>query len=437
MKKLAFLLSLLLILSTLSACTTAKKPTDEPTETPGGTVFPALDVWDGTVAEGFAAGSGTEADPYLIATGAQLAYLAKSVNEGNAYSGKVIALAADVDLNDREWTPIGNGNAPFEGIFDGKGHVIQHLSILSPKVTEVTITTSTTFVSPFNFCGLFGCCGSVVISDLSIRSAVIALPDVREISGFYSGVLIGKVQSETGCTISRVCVSDAAIRINLGQSDKYNSNLLAVGGIIGYLDANTGEAPSPVHFDCLESTVQISFDCPKWDCSKNFGGICGMLYNKKGFECTNFFSNLTVDLIAHDEGNCNKSYIGAFGSLSNISKAYLANGYSKVVSNELPLGNYFGNHFYRTANAMIGYIPLGKIDKEVVFSFENLFGCVLPSEKAAFAEPFYSLYLISDLEPSGATVIEKNCVACDALPENHGLDPAVWDLTDLANPKLK
>ena len=71
MKKIVFLLSLLLILTTASGCVTAKKPagdtTEQTTEKPDDTVYPP-DVWDGTVAEGFAAGSGTEADPYLIAT---------------------------------------------------------------------------------------------------------------------------------------------------------------------------------------------------------------------------------------------------------------------------------------------------------------------------------------------------------------------------------
>lgn len=62
------------------------------------------DQWDGSIAEGFAGGSGAEGDPYLIYTAAQLAYLAKSVNEGNSYKGKYILLANDLCLNDETFT---------------------------------------------------------------------------------------------------------------------------------------------------------------------------------------------------------------------------------------------------------------------------------------------------------------------------------------------
>lgn len=44
-------------------------------------------IWSGTVATGFAGGTGTETEPYLIATGEQLAYLAQTVNNGNTYAG--------------------------------------------------------------------------------------------------------------------------------------------------------------------------------------------------------------------------------------------------------------------------------------------------------------------------------------------------------------
>ena len=39
-------------------------------------------VWDGTIASGFAGGDGTQNDPFQIETAAQLAHFAKTVNEG-------------------------------------------------------------------------------------------------------------------------------------------------------------------------------------------------------------------------------------------------------------------------------------------------------------------------------------------------------------------
>lgn len=43
-------------------------------------------VWDGT-AKAWTKGSGTEADPYLIETGENLAYLAETVTAGETYEG--------------------------------------------------------------------------------------------------------------------------------------------------------------------------------------------------------------------------------------------------------------------------------------------------------------------------------------------------------------
>ena len=65
-------------------------------------------AWDGTVAEDFAGGDGSEGSPIKIANAKQLAYFEKQVNGGENYEGKYIKLTADIDLGGREWTPIGS-----------------------------------------------------------------------------------------------------------------------------------------------------------------------------------------------------------------------------------------------------------------------------------------------------------------------------------------
>ena len=42
-------------------------------------------TWDGSIATAFEGGNGTADDPYQIATGAELAYLANNVNAGENY----------------------------------------------------------------------------------------------------------------------------------------------------------------------------------------------------------------------------------------------------------------------------------------------------------------------------------------------------------------
>ncbi len=99
----------------------------------------ALDVWDGT-ASPWTHGTGVSSDPYLIETAENLAYLAQKVNEGYQAQGMEVfrytyfLLTDDLDLNNINWTPIGNVNMNmngyyFAGIFDGWYHNIDHLKI--------------------------------------------------------------------------------------------------------------------------------------------------------------------------------------------------------------------------------------------------------------------------------------------------------------------
>lgn len=101
-------------------------------------------IWDGSIASAFAGGTGTAENPYQIATGAQLAYLASSVNSGETYAGKNFVLTADIDLNGLPWTPIANAFSDalfggsdyriFAGNLDGQGYTVSNVAIGSEKV---------------------------------------------------------------------------------------------------------------------------------------------------------------------------------------------------------------------------------------------------------------------------------------------------------------
>lgn len=119
-------------------------------------------IWDGSVAEAFAGGSGTESDPYIITNGAQLALAitqsgtttqtvtdedgtetAETVNE--AYYGSYYKITKDIYLNDPEaidwknanggsysglnsWYRWNNGSGEnFAGTIDGAGHTVYGL----------------------------------------------------------------------------------------------------------------------------------------------------------------------------------------------------------------------------------------------------------------------------------------------------------------------
>ena len=119
-KTLAFILTFAMLLS--AVITAAAVPATA-----------ASGVWDGTIAEGYAGGTGTRTDPFLISNGSQLA---KMVNDGNDTAGKFYKLTGDIYLNDtsdsawkdnnpREWyTYASNGSKYFQGSFDGDGHTV-------------------------------------------------------------------------------------------------------------------------------------------------------------------------------------------------------------------------------------------------------------------------------------------------------------------------
>ena len=100
-----------------------------------------IDVWDGTIATGYASGEGTIDDPYIIETPEQLALMAigTTYNEGKNIKDKYYKLTTDIYLNDTtnaNWkdnipTPwlIGKSDSAlfFTGNLDGDGHTIRGL----------------------------------------------------------------------------------------------------------------------------------------------------------------------------------------------------------------------------------------------------------------------------------------------------------------------
>lgn len=99
----------------------------------------AANIWDGS-SEPWTEGDGSRYNPYRIETAANLAYLAEKVNEGyqspgqGVFEGQFFLLTDDLDLNNLNWTPIGNVDYSmngfyFAGFFDGGFHRIENLNI--------------------------------------------------------------------------------------------------------------------------------------------------------------------------------------------------------------------------------------------------------------------------------------------------------------------
>lgn len=114
---------------------------------------PEENKWDGST-KTQPSGSGTKADPYLIGTGAELAWFANRVN-----SGKITLcakLTADIDLNGHPWTPIGTAAKSYQGMFDGCNSIVHGLHI-----------------SNESYAGLFGVIGkSGIVEHLKVAGTI-------------------------------------------------------------------------------------------------------------------------------------------------------------------------------------------------------------------------------------------------------------------------
>jgi hypothetical protein len=225
----------------------------------------ASPLWDGTTAASFAGGTGTAADPYLISTGAQLAYLAQSVNTGTNYAGKYIKLTQDILLNamnadgtfvsssPKQFTSIGNGSSKsFQGNFDGDGH----------KVIGLYINKSW-----INYAGLFGYAGAgSMIRDFSISGSVAGGNYSGGVAGYTDGII-------TGCAVSCTLTTSwtdyqGGVAGYAGAASEINNCTFSgavagsdyVGGAAGYLSGKiTG---------CSINGVTVTGDT-------NVGGVAG------------------------------------------------------------------------------------------------------------------------------------------------------------------
>ena len=179
-------------------------------------------VWDGTVATSFASGTGTEADPYIIETPSQLAY----VND-HCYSnpGSYYKLVNDLDLANEEWEPIGG----FEGNFNGNNCKIKNL------------------VCESEMAGLFSSTTNACIDGLTIESGSLTAPTNASFS--YVGGIVGYAES----TVISNCENYATVYAKGEDSN--------AGGIVGYLDGYNSSVENVRNYGAINSMCARRRDC--------------------------------------------------------------------------------------------------------------------------------------------------------------------------------
>lgn len=278
-----------------------------------------VDTWDGTtIADKFAAGDGTQGNPFQIETATQLAYFAKTVNEGEAYLHKYIVLTADIDLANKEWTPIGNYSNPFKGNFNGDNHTVTGMQI-SGELDRVglfgecikfnvnsaikNITVKDSVICGINFVGaIVGYAEGINIENCrSIGNTINGKTDVGGICGKIGGYSVGKVSQcyNSSKVTGRVRVGGIAGMGGIAENCLNTGEIMiidkayqsACGGIFGIFDDTTASA-----------SITACVNLGKVSGGESFGGIVGRTDSESTGHISNCYYNMDAITGGFDAG---------------------------------------------------------------------------------------------------------------------------------------
>ena len=261
-----------------------------------------VDTWDGTaIADGFAAGEGTQDNPFQIETAAELAYFAKNVNAGNWYDGEYIVLKNDLDLNNQEWTPIGNARKPFKGNFDGNNHTVTGMKISGA----------------LDCVGLFGGCTRYNV-DSAIKNITVKNSDIH--GEKFVGAIVGRAEE-----INIENCRSIGNTIN-GETD--------VGGICGKIGGYSG------------GKVSQCYNSSKVTGGGRVGGIAGM-----GSIAENCLNTGEITIIREAYRSACGGIFGIFGDATTSARVTACVNLGKVSG-----GESFGGIVGKTETSSTGHI---------------------------------------------------------------------------------
>ena len=290
------------------------------------TVFAASPegVWTDNAASNFAGGTGTENDPYQIATAEQLAYLAVKANEGTLHSlGDYYILINNIDLSDHRWVPIGRGTSIeskyFDGYFNGMGKTITGLYV--DESTDGYLA------------GLFGLLTGQV-TDLTIEGAYVKTAGSNSSAGILAGKIFNSGTKVTNCHVSGTVEGDVSAGGLAGYASytefkdcSAKAEVSATGNNIGGF---IGEGFATSFSDCTaEGSVTGSWCC---------GGFAGLIWcNAQAERCS-----ADVDVTASDWNT--GGFVGFIEQNTTISKCVALGDVSNpITGTTTKLGGFVGS----------------------------------------------------------------------------------------------
>jgi len=304
------------------------------------------------IASGFAGGTGTKNDPYLIETKDQL-------DNVRNYLDAHFKMIADIEFTDADfaeggdfynngkgWEPIGiSESTAFTGVFDGNGHVIKNL-----------------YINKDNHTGLFAYAINSTIKNLGIEDS-----NILASSYFNAGGIVGEAEN-----------SSIINCYNSGSISATGFGVTYVGGIAGY-------ATDCIFTDCY-NTGKISANANNGEFFSVSGGIVGLLDGGRLTNCYNtgdvfVISNRTVSAQAGGVAgevinvvvtNCyNQGYIHTSSSGSYSHAGGIAGkAHESTINSCYNAGGIFA--YGRSNSAIAGGIAAGAYHDTVVNDCYNV-----------------------------------------------------------------
>lgn len=271
----------------------------------------AVVTWDGTSSEMWTQGTGTEADPYLIETPANLAYLSAQVTAGETYTGVYFQQTEDFDLQSKTWTPIGTSTYKFAGIYNGANKYVSNIKTNQYGLFGITENTK---IKNISFQGTYSS------SSASVSAPLIGTAQgVTEIVNCHNqatitGACAGLIANATGTSISlHKCSNQEGITYSTSVSPAY------AGGLVARV-----------------TTKNLATDA---------------CFNKGDISATTSGGEAV--------GWYNESYVyagGLFGSISSDESAVISNSFNEanIVAKSTATGGNYGTNYYTNAAGIVG-----------------------------------------------------------------------------------
>lgn len=269
----------------------------------------------------FESGDGTKESPYTLKTADQLRAFAGSLSEHIDYKDTYIELTNDIDISDKEWTPIGNSSYAFNGSFDGKGYTISGMSVGSAE-------TAKQLSEGENYIGFFSILGTnAVVKNIKLTNVII---NVTYNASAYAGGIAAAMDSEDkgykGAVVDS-CSVDGKITITADTGNNF------VGGIAAYVYKGS-------IINC-KTNVDASCTVKKGGAYGESGGLAALV--NRGL-VANSYSLGNV----YGSGNREDEGMGITSSLVAVNAGYLVNCYGN--------GGHETNDYSVYTGALSGWI---------------------------------------------------------------------------------